>query len=280
MRIQPKLLIVAVVAAAVIALGGWWAASALRQPETSDYKRLDAQRQAVDASMNVYLPLFSGYTDEYAAVFQEDRSQEEQALVKQPYVDTLEQDRKVNIDRLNDMRSSVAMKESSVKSAFNDFDTAYRAVVNYYVQYAQDIATISETIAGKCDLNSDLNVASASLADDYTKAANECLAALAEAKETSEGPTKTLLSDVETLVKTRRDAFKKAIGKEGFEGDITKLSALTTLLSINSEIRKIQDKYESDTKATYTKLVQRANESNESFEMALAPFVDGQGAKE
>lgn len=280
MRIQPKVIVVGVATVAVIAAGGWWAASALKQPEQADYARLDAQRQAVDNSMNVYVPLFDGYATEYPNVFREQRSEEEQAEIKTEYLKTFDEERKVNIDRLNDMKSSVALKEDSIRPAYDDFDESYRAVVEYYVGYTQDITNLTEAVTGKCDLNSDLNIASATLAEDYTKAADACLAALAEAKRTSnDGPMGKLLTDVEKLVKERRDAFKKAVGKEGFEANITKLSALVTLLSINSDLKEIQDAYESTTKAEYTKLVTQANESNEALEKALEPFVKSEGSQ-
>lgn len=277
MKLQPKVIVIGLAAVVILTGGGLFAASALRQPETADYKRLDSQREAVDTSMNVYSPLFSGYSAEYANVFNEKRSADEQEALKEQYVKTLDTERRVNLDRLNAMRASVALKEQPVKDAYEKYDAAYRAVVEYYEQYAINLANISESIAGKCALNSDLNIGSATLAEDYTKAADACLAALSEAKKTSDEPTKKLLSDVENLVKQRRDAFKKAIGKEGFEQTVTETSALVTLLAINSELKTIQSDYETEVKTAYTKLVNQANESNESFKDALKPYLGEEG---
>lgn len=279
MKIQPTVIVIGLMAAIVVGGGGVLAVSALRQPEVADYKRLDSQRQAVDTSMNIYSPLFSGYTAEYANTFKEKRSADEQAALKKQYATMLDTERRVNIDRLNDMRSSVALKERPVKAAHAEYDTAYRAVVEYYEQYAINLANITESIAGKCDLNAELNVGSATLAQDYTKAADACLAALSEAKKTSDEPTKRLLSDVEKLVKQRREAFNDAIGKEGLEQTITKTTALLTLLSINSELTTIQSDYETEVKTEYTKLVNQANESNESLKDALKPYL-GEAGKE
>jgi hypothetical protein len=279
MKIQPKVIVIGLMAIIILAGGGVLAASALRQPDVADFKRLDSQREAVDTSMNIYSPLFSGYSTEYANVLNEKRSADEQVALKDQYVKSFETEYRVNTDRLNAMRSSLALKEQTVRAAFDTYDTAYRAVVEYYRQYALNVANIAEPIAGKCDLNSDLNVGSATLAEDYTKAADSCLAALSVAKETSDEPTKKLLGDVENLVKQRRDAFKKAIGKEGFEQTATKTLALITLLGINSELETIQSDYETVAKTEYTKLVNRANESNESLKAALKPHLSEEGTE-
>lgn len=251
----------------------------LRQPETADFKRLDLQRQAVDTSMNVYGPLLADYSGEYANAFNEDRSSDEQTALKERHAELLKMERTANIERLDTMRSSVALKKSEIKSAFQEYEAAYRAVVEYYDRYAANLAIMTETVAGKCDLNSDLNVASASIAEDYTKAADACLSALSSAKKTSDEPTKKMLSSVEKLVKTRRDAFSKAIGKEGLEGSATKISALASLLSVNSELKPIQSQYQADVKAEYTELVNRANDSNNALKKALQPFVKTEGSK-
>lgn len=279
MKVQSKVIVIGLMAIIVLAGGGVLAASALRQPEAADYRRLDSQREAVDTSMNIYSPLFSGYSAEYANVFNEKRSTDEQAALKEQYAKTLDTERRVNLDRLNAMGASVALKEQPVKAAYDKYDAAYRAVVGYYEQYAVNLANISESIAGKCALNSDLNVGSATLAEDYTKAANACLAALSEAKKTSDEPTKKLLTDVENLVKERRDAFNKAIGKEGFERNVTNTLALITLLGINTELQTIQTNYETAVKTEYTKLVNQANESNESFKDVLKPYLAEEGKK-
>lgn len=275
MKIRLIPAVIAVSAALIIAAVATIAVSALRQPDTADFVRLDYQRQAVDTSMNVYVPLFSGYTAEYANVFTEKRSADEQAALKAQYGETLETETKVNRDRLDGMRASTALKEPEVKSAFATYDKAYQAVIDYYEQYAVNVANISESVAGKCDLNRDLNVASATLAEDYTKAADVCLTALAEAKEGSDEPTKKLLTDVESLVKNRRDAFKKAIDKEGFEQTYTRLSALITLLSINTELNTIQTEYETVVKANYTELVDDANDANQALKRTLEDRIKG-----
>lgn len=277
MKKSLKVIAVGGLAIVVLAAGGFWAVSALRQPQPADYQRLDYQRQAVDASMNVYSPLFSGYTSDYATAFNEKYSAEDQVALKERYGRTLESDRKANLDRLATMRSSVALKEPELQTAFDTYEGAYRAVVDYYQQYAVNLANITESVAGRCDLNSNLNVASSKLSQDYTRAADACLAALGEAKKTSDEPTKKLLSDVEKLVKTRRDAFSKAIDKQGFDGTVANLNALVTLLSINSELKTIQDNYETGQKTTYTRLVNDANDANQGLKAALEPFVTRQG---
>lgn len=223
--------------------------------------------------MNIYSPLFTGFSSEYANAFNEERSTEEQAALKKQYVETLETEHRVNTDRLDAMKRSVALKEPTLKSSFDQYDSAYRAVVSYYKQYTVNVSNVTEAIAGKCRLNADLNIASSTLGKDYTKAADDCLTALGEAKKTSDEPTKKLLTDMEKLVKERRDAFSQTMGKEGLIETATKMAALASLLTINGELQEIQQSYNEEVKAEYEKLVNQANESNKSLEKALKPFV-------
>jgi hypothetical protein len=271
---RKKLALLAVV---VVLLGaGYFAVAASRQPDASDFKRLDSQRQAVDLSMNVYVPLFSAYTADYAVTFNEDRSPEEQAEVKQAYTETFEREHSVNDERLKAMRGSLAMKNESVKAAFNDYDAAYRAVIAYNERYERSVANVTESLAGKCDLNSNLNVASSTLGSDYAKAADACLAALKTASDnTNDDATKKLLSSVEKVVKERRDAFKQTVGQDDqLIETATKLNALASLLTINGDIKPIQDEYEQRVKQEYNELATKANASNESLKAAIEPLLN------
>ena len=279
MKIQPKLLVITAVAVALLAGAGAVAASALRQPDRADFSRLDTERQIVDMSMNVYGPVFDGFSTDYGNGFTEERSADEQSALKAGYVETLDRDRRINTDRLDAMRSSVALKQPAVKKAFDSFDQRYFAVIDYYEQHAVNIASITESVAGECDMNNKLNVAKSTFAADYAKAADACLKSLASAKSASSGPSKKLLSDVETLIKKRRDAFNEATNKEGFEKNVAQMLALITLLDINTELKGIQEAYQTAVKTEYTKLVNDANESNEAFKKALKPFIAEEGKR-
>ena len=115
----------------LLILAGYGLVTLLKQPSTADFDNLDAERQVVDTSMSLYVPLFSDYSSSYANVYAEQRSDDEKTELKKQYVDMLEQERRINEARLNDMGSSIALKQPDVKKAFDTFDDKYSAVVNY-----------------------------------------------------------------------------------------------------------------------------------------------------
>jgi hypothetical protein len=243
--------------------------SALRKPTAADFKQFDLQRQAVDSSMNVYVPLFSDFASEYTNLHVEERPEAEKSEFKKQYFETFELERSANESRLNSMASSVVLKDPSVKSAYDTFEKRYSAVIEYYAQYTKNIASINEAVAGPCSQLSKLNVAKESYASDYTSAADACLEALAAAKKTSDQETNKLLSDVEKLIRTRRDKFAETIGTEGFEKNVRTMIAIVELLDINTDVKRIQDDYQAKSQATYSQLVKDANAANESLKNAL-----------
>ena len=273
MRMQPKKLIIAALAVILATLVGVFAVSALRQPDSNDYKRLDSQRKIVDLSMNAYNPLLETFSADYQNVFSEGRPSEEITSLRKDYFDSFERDRDINRARLKTMESSIALRDPVLKRSFENYQQRYGAVVNYYDQYSLDIASINESIAGPCAKLSQMNVSVSTFAADYTKAADICLSALGSSKSSSSPAAKQLLTGVETLVKKRRDAFKSSAEKEGFDQKISNFTALLTLLDINTEVKDIQLRYETEVKTDYTKLVNEANGSNETFKQALKKYV-------
>lgn len=245
----------------------------MKQPEKTDYQSLDTHRQIVDSSMNIYSPLLTGFSSEYTNLYVEERPTEEKEAYKKRYMEVLEQERRVNEAYLKRMGSSVALREPSVKEAFETFRSRYGAVISYYDQYAHDIASTIEAVTGPCARLSKLNVAKASYASDYTSAADTCLAALAEAKKTSDPTTDTLLADVEALIKTRRDKFEQTLGKEGFEKNAATILALVEMLDINADIKDIQEKYQAKVQTEYMALIDEANKANSALKDALKAYL-------
>ena len=279
MKIKPQHLVIAGAAVAALLVVSIFASSALLPPTTADYGRLDAQRRALDMSMNTYGPLFDGFSSDYDNAVREERSKDEIASVKKAHVDLLEEERDLNLERLGLMRSSAALRQPDVRESFESYDSAYSAVVKYYDQRTADIANITESIVGPCAKLSQMNTSLNSFAADYVTAADVCLSALDTAKKTSGPTTKTLLSDVDAIVSKRRDAFSEVSGKEGFDQTISRLNALLTLLDINAEVSESQSRYESSVEDEYTKLVNNANSSNNAFGDVLKDYM-GDAKKE
>lgn len=278
-RLNTKIIIVALLAAISIGAIIFIAMNALRQPETADFKTFDTHRQIVDSSMNVYLPLFDGFVSEYLNLHVEERSDEEKTAFKDQYFETFEREQRVNEARLKVMSSSVVLKEPAVKTAFESFETKYSAVVEYYAQRTENIANITESVAGPCARMSRLNVSKESFASDYTAAADTCLQTLADAKKTSDPTTSALLSDVEALIKSRRDKFEETIGTQGFEKNARTMIAIVELLDINADVTRAQDAYQERAQAEYSQLVKDANEANAALTEALKKFVVARSAK-
>lgn len=260
----------------IVVLAGLGVFHLTRQPDKTDYQKLDTDRQALDMSMNTYGPVFEIFSTEYSNVYREERAADEKTVLKSQYAEILERDRRINRERLKRMESSLALREPSVKAAFETFKSRYGAVIDYSDQYGKNIANITESIAGPCAKLSQLNVAKSSYGKDYVKAADTCLSSLASAKQTSDATTDTLLSDVETLVKTRRDKFNETIGKEGAELSVASMLAIISLLDINSELKGIQDRYETTVRNEYNSLITDANKANKALEDSLkASTVSG-----
>ena len=72
-----------------------------------------------------------------------------------------------------------------------------------------------------------------------------------------------------SLVKTRRDKFNDAVGKEGSERSVRNMVAIISLLDINSELKGIQDRYEAKVRSEYGAVISNANAANKAFEDAL-----------
>ena len=262
------ILILAVVIAALIAIG-MVAMNVLRQPAKQDFSQLDTQRQVLDSSMNLYNPLVTGYSSDYANVLGEERSTEETDAVRQDYVDMMERERKVNSERLDRMASSPALRDADVKRAFEPFRQNYQAVINYYDQETMNLTNVIGSVAGSCGKMNKLNFAVDSATTDYLKLADACLKALEEAKQGSDSDTTTLLTDVEDIIKERRDKFNDVVGKEGIEKSGRTMIAVVSLLDFNTDLKTVQTKYETAVQKKYTDLVNKANDSNEAFEKAL-----------
>lgn len=271
-----KILLI-LVALVIVLLAALTVRHLIRQPNTTDYRSLDTQREALDMSMNTYSPVFTVFSTEYSNVYREERSRDEKMAVKTHYIEVLEQDHRINRDRLKRMESSVALREPTVKKAFDSFSDRYSAVIDHSAQYATNVANITESIAGPCAKMSKLNVAKSNYAKEYVAAADTCLTSLAHAKKTSDATTKTLLSDVETLVKTRRDKFSDAIGKEGAELSARSMLAIVSLLDINSELKEAQERYEAAVRNEFNDLVTDANSANKALEDALKVHAATEG---
>ena len=269
------ILILAVVIAALVALG-MLAVNALRQPQKQDFAQLDTQRQVLDSSMNLYNPLVTGYSSDYTNVFSEERPAEESDAVKKDYVDMMERERTVNTERLDRMASSPALRNADVKQAFEPFRRNYQAVIDYYDQETQNLTNVIGSVAGSCTKLNKLNFAADGAASDYIKLADGCLKALNDAKSGSDADTKTLLGDVETIIKERRDKFNDAVGKEGVEESARQMIAVVSLLDFNTDLKTVQSKYESAVQKKYIDLVNKANESNAAFEKALDAAQKGE----
>jgi hypothetical protein len=259
---------------AVAAVAWWGIAQGTAQPTKADYARFDIERALLDTSMNAYDPLLAAYTSEYTNAYIEERSGDETNPIRTHHEDILKDESALARARLERMKASVVLKDQAIAQPFDEFYKSYQAVVDYYDQYADSVSRITESVAGPCSQMSKLNVARASFASEYTKAADRCLDALATAKEGSDKDTSDLLTAVEKMVRERRSKLQATIGKEGAEFSATQMIALTSLLQTNNEVEKAQNAYSSAVQATYKKVVDDANRANKALAGALSEHVD------
>lgn len=258
-------IVVVLLAAGITAL-----VNATKQPTADDFRRFDTQRTVLDLSMNVYNPLTTAFTRDYLGMVNESRSSDDRQELLRQYTEAFERDKRVNEDRLSRMAASPALKNSEVKEAFEEFQDRYTAVIAYYAQELKNRTNITESVAGKCAVMNKLNVATDDFAKNYTEAADACLQALKKAQETSDDTTDTLLKDVESIIKDRRDKFNAVGDGDEFEERIAQLTAIISLLGINSDVTKIQNKYLDVVTTKNEKLVKDANTANEKLEEVVS----------
>ena len=267
-----KPLIIAIVAVAVLIAGtlGWkTVSSAVAQPGPNDFTHLDNQRKALDTSVEAYGHMLSEYSRTYTNAYLEDRSTEEKDAIKERAMERFEQESKIGQDRLKRMASSVAMKDDSVKTKFDEFKKQYESVFAYYEARLSGVTNITGSVAGPCAQLTKLNVAKENLADNYIKAADTCLTALENAKQGSDKQVTTLLGEVEKMVREQREHFEAVTkAEEGLEKNATKLQALALMLQINSRVAAFQSAYEQSVKQQYNQLASSVNAANAALEQA------------
>lgn len=271
-------LIVIVVAVAVVAggLGTWFAVSQPSGVARSDVVRLDKQRVVLDNSMNLYDPLVSHFSARYSNVISENAAEQEKDNVLKEEGDQLKQESRTNLDTLERMGASPALQEKDVAEAFGQFKDHYGAVISYNDQLVTNTANITRSLGGPCStLHSTLNVGGETYSDDYVKAADACLDALATAKDGTDKETTGLLTDVEVIIRGQRDKQQEALdGKDDFERLAKRTIASLAMLEINEALSKAQTKYEDAVKGKYTQIVDSANASNAALESALKKTLE------
>ncbi|ASN19173.1 hypothetical protein [Arthrobacter sp. YN] len=272
------IIIAAVVAVAVVAggLGTWFALSRPAGVQRADVVRLDKERAILDNSMNLYDPLFNQFSLRYSSVMSENAEQQEKDQVLNRDGERLKRESRTNVDRLERMGSSEAVKEQDISEAFNSFKEHYGAVISYNDQLVINTANITQSVGGPCaPLHSTLNVGAEAYSEDYVKGADACLAAIATAKGNTDAETTELLTSVEGIIRGQRDKQQEVLdAKDEFERLAKRTLAGLAMLDINDALAKAENTYESSAKEKYNQLVTNANDSNKAFESALKKRTD------
>ncbi|WP_311215075.1 MULTISPECIES: hypothetical protein [unclassified Arthrobacter] len=271
-------IIAVVVAIAVVAggLGTWFALSRPAGVQRADVVRLDKERVILDNSMNLYDPLFNQFSLRYSSVMSENAEQQEKDKVLNRDGERLKRESRTNLDRLERMGSSAAVKEQDISDAFNGFKEHYGAVISYNDQLVINTANITQSVGGPCaPLHSSLNVGAESYSEDYVKGADACLGAIAAAKVNTDAETTELLTSVEGIIRGQRDKQQEVLdAKDDFERLAKRTLAGLAMLDINDALAKAETTYEGSAKAKYNQLVTNANDSNKAFESALKKRTD------
>lgn len=275
-----EIIAISLIAALFIVFGIWFANSRPADSEGSDLVQLDNQRVILDNSMNLYDPLVNRFSTRYTDAFAEGAPDEDKQEVLDQETTRLKRESGINRDRLQRMESSPALKEQEVADAFSEFKREYGAVIAYNDQLAINLANIARSVGGPCaSLHSKLNAGGGQYAQEYIKSADECLTALSSAQEGSDGETAALLSGVEDLIRKQRDSQQKVVdGKDAVEIFAARTQALLAMLDINKTLTEAQTKYESDVKAKYTEIINKANTSNAEFERILKDSLESSGS--
>lgn len=275
-----RIIAISVIAALVIAaLGIWFAGSRTAGSEGSDLVHLNNQRVILDNSMNLYDPLVNKFSTRYTDAVAEEASDEDRQKILDEETGRLKRESSVNLDRLQRMESSPALKKQEVADAFSEFKREYGAVIAYNDQLAVNLANITKSVGGPCAaIHTKLNVAGEKYAEEYVGVADKCLAALSSAKEGSDEETTKLLSDVEALIQKQQGSAQAVVDSEdGFDRSVAGIFAGLALLDINKPLTEAQTKYEADVKAKYTEIINRANKSNAEFERILKNSLESAG---
>ncbi len=271
------IIVVALVAALVAAgLGTWFALSRPAETGRADVVRLDKHRMIVDNSMNLYDPLVEQFSGRYSNAISEKAGQPEEEKVLSQDRERIVRESQANRDRLEHMAESPILKDQAVAESFNRFKDQYSAVIAYNDQLLINTTNIYRSVGGPCAaLHSSLNVASETYAQDYVKSADECLAALATAKDGADAETTTLLTEVEAVIRGQRDKQQEVLNiKDTFERLSKSMLAGLALLDINDAFAKAQTTYETATKDKYSKIIESANSANSDFEGVLKKSLE------
>jgi hypothetical protein len=271
-----RILAISVIAVLCIALGVWFAGSRMAGTERQGLVRLNNQRAIVDTSMNLYKPLVNKFSDRYTDAFSIEASDQDKQRVFDEETGRLEREARINHDRLMRMEQSPALRKQEVADAFKVFQQEYAAVVAYNEQRVTDQAAIARSIGGACaSIHSKFNVSGENYAEEYVKAADGCLSALASGKEGSGEETTKLLSDVETVISKQRGTAQKVVeSKDRFDRSMARIESGLALLDINKPLSEAQTKYETDVNAKYSGLIEKANKSNAEFERILKESLE------
>jgi len=273
-RLKLPLLMLGAGAVVLLLVAGWVVfRQATTTPKQADFAHLNNQRVILDTSMNAYDPLMTDYANAYINAYQEERPLEETTALRDDYRSQFEREMQANTNRLQQMESSVALREPAVADSFKTFKDRYEAVIGYYERYGRNVAVVAESVGGPCARLSELNVAKASYAADYVKAADTCLTKLDEAKKGSDEATTSLLTSVEKLVKERRTKFADTLGKDDFERSARLMMGLALMLGTNADVSKAQAEYQAKVDKEYIRLVEQANASNKDLEETLQKYL-------
>ena len=245
------------------------AVRATAEPEQRDFASLDSKREAVDTSMNIYIPLLTAYSNEYVAALNDQRPAEQTDALRERYVTQLATEATSNTKLIDSMSSSLALRNESVDKAYTSFAASYTDVIEYYEQKTIDMTAISAAVAGPCSQVNNRNFASETVASDYVKSADICLKEISANKDGVSKEAAALLSSVETLFKERRDRFAEVETLDGIEQRAAQVTTLISFLDINTEVKAIQSTYEAADQAKITERAKKANTANEALARAI-----------
>lgn len=244
-------------------------------PNSDDYKRLNLQRQSLDSSLEASEHALGEYYREYTLA-QKESWDGDVATIHQSAVDRLDGERKSSERWLRDMEGSLAMKNDETRAAFDNYEQKTIALATYYDEMLGLYTNLAHAVAGVCVDVQNVDFGQRSVASDFVQRADECLAALKDAGDsTQDEAAKKMFSDLETVFRDQRDAFSKGVGKNGLEAQAAKMDGLSAMLAANPEVAKIQSEYQTKAKQKYdTKIAESRKASQE-----LGRLLDGLSAK-
>ena len=244
---KKKYAFIAAALVAIVALGvlAWWGVSRqIAQPEAHDYAQLNADRQIADGRVGAYEEIFADYYDTYVAAFASGLADKEKQELHHAAQEKLEAEQKASTSLLRAMSSSVTMKNEDVKARFDEYEKQYQAILGAGEQGFVTYTNMVKSVGGPCKQTTQVTFTTRAGARDYVRVADECLAALEQAREGSDELGRTYFSDITAAVKAQRAKFEAYGNSSASTVGAARTDALSSLVEMNTKMVELQATYQ------------------------------------